>query len=255
MRQLSFVLTAAALAAACHRPVPLTSPTPTALDGFGPDSFTVRFTTTCGPFDLKVHRDWSPWGADRIYWLVNNRFYDGVRFFRVVPNFVVQFGMHGDTAVNANWKERSIPDDSVQRSNVRGTLSFAMGGPHTRTTQLFINLKDNQRLDARGFSVVAQVVAGMDVVDSLYQGYGDGQPRGKGPSQDTIAKEGEPYLAREFPKLDRVMTARVIAKWRSAPRESPIIRQPPMRPGAGRPATPPASATAAAKRPSGAVER
>jgi cyclophilin family peptidyl-prolyl cis-trans isomerase len=200
--------------AACHRPVPLTTPHPGSLDAVGPDSFTVRFTTTRGAFDLKVHRDWSPRGADRIYWLVNNRFYDGVRFFRAVPNFVVQFGMHGDTTVNRLWKDRRFADDTVKRGNVRGTLSFATGGANTRTTQLFINLKDNQRLDPLGFSVVAQVVAGMSVVDSLYQGYGDGPPRGKGPSQELIARQGEAYLAREFPKLDRVVSARVIRRWR-----------------------------------------
>ncbi len=200
--------------AACHHTSPLLAPSPKQLDTTAPDSFTVRFTTTRGDFDLKVHRDWSPRGADRIHWLVTHKFYDGVRFFRVVPNFVVQFGMPGDTAINRAWKDRRFADDSVRRSNVRGTLSFATGGKDTRTTQLFINLKDNKRLDPLGFSVVAQVVAGMGVVDSLYQGYGDGPPRGKGPSQDTIAKEGEAYLARDFPKLDRVITARVVKRWK-----------------------------------------
>lgn len=213
MRRFVLVLLGTTLATACHRPVPLTSPAPKGLDAVGPDSFTVRFTTTRGPFDLKVHRDWSPRGADRIYWLVNNRYYDGVRFFRVVPNFVVQFGMNGDTAIQRTWKDRRFPDDTVTRGNVRGTLSFATGGAHTRTTQLFINLKNNQRLDPLGFSVVAQVVAGMSVVDSLYPGYGDGPPRGKGPSQETISSEGEAYLARAFPKLDKIITARVVRRW------------------------------------------
>jgi len=214
MRPVFLLVSLAALAGACHRPAPLTAPTPAGLDAVGPDSFTVRVTTTRGLFDLKVHRDWAPRGSDRLYWLFTHRFYDGARFFRVVPNFVVQFGMPGDTAVNRNWKERRFADDSVTRGNVRGTLSFATGGPNTRTTQLFINLKNNQRLDPMGFSVVAQVVAGMAVVDSLYQGYGDGPPRGKGPSQDTIAKEGEAYLAREFPRLDKILTARVVRRWR-----------------------------------------
>lgn len=212
MRLLSLLVCLGAIGA-CHRPAPLTTPAPQGLDAAAPDSFTVRFTTSRGAFDLKVHRDWAPRGADRIYYLVNHRYYDGVRFFRVVPNFVVQFGMNGDTAVQRTWKDRRIPDDTVRRGNVRGTLSFAMGGANTRTTQLFINLKDNQRLDPMGFSVVAQVVAGMAVVDSLYQGYGDGAPRGQGPSQDRIAKEGEAYLAREFPQLDRVLTARVVRRW------------------------------------------
>ncbi len=214
MRPLIPLVLVAVLAGACHRSAPLTAAAPAGLDAVSPDSFTVRFTTTRGPFDLKVHRDWSPRGADRIYYLVNARYYDGVRLFRVVPNFVVQFGMNGDTLVNRLWKDRRFPDDTAKRGNVRGTLSFATGGPNTRTTQLFINLEDNQRLDPLGFSVVAQVVAGMGVVDSLYQGYGDGPPLGKGPSQDTIGKEGEAYLARDFPKLDKVLTARVIRRWR-----------------------------------------
>jgi len=215
MRSLSLLLLCgAAVGGACHRARPLTAPVPEGLDAAGPDSFTVRFTTTRGPFDLKVHRDWSPRGADRLYWLVNHRFYDGVRFFRAVPNFVVQFGMSGDTTVSRVWRDRSFADDTVTRGNVRGTLSFATGGPNTRTTQLFINLKNNQRLDPMGFSVTAQVVAGMDVVDALYQGYGEGGPRGKGPSQDRIGKEGEAYLARDFPLLDKVVTARVVQRWR-----------------------------------------
>jgi peptidyl-prolyl cis-trans isomerase A (cyclophilin A) len=215
MRRLLLPLSVAALAAACARPAPLTTASaPAGLDAAGPDSFTVRFTTTRGPFDLKVHRDWSPRGADRLHWLVSHRFYDGARFFRVVPNFVVQFGMNGDTAIQRRWKDRRFADDTVKRGNVRGTLSFATGGKDTRTTQLFINLKDNQRLDPLGFSVVAQVIAGMPVVDSLYQGYGDGPPRGKGPSQDRIGKDGEAYLASEFPKLDRIVTARVVQRWK-----------------------------------------
>lgn len=209
----AFALATLALAAACSRPSALLSPAPERVSAVAPDSFLVRFETTKGDVYLNVHRDWSPRGADRIYYLVRNGYYDGVRFFRVVPNFVVQFGMNGDTAINGAWKDRRFADDSVLRSNVRGTLSFATGGPNTRTTQLFINLKDNQRLDRLGFSVVAQVVHGMEVVDSLYQGYGDGAPRGKGPSQDTIGKEGEAYLAREFPKLDKLISARVVKRW------------------------------------------
>lgn len=215
MRSFSrLLLCGVALGGACHRAAPLTAPTPAGLETAGPDSFTVRFTTTRGRFDLQVHRDWSPRGADRLYWLVNHRYYDGVRFFRAVPNFVVQFGISGDTAVSRAWRNRRFADDTVKRSNVRGTLSFAMGGPNTRTTQLFISLKDNQRLDALGFSVAAQVVAGMGVVDSLYQGYGEGAPRGKGPSQELIGKQGEAYLARDFPRLDKIVKARVVRRWK-----------------------------------------
>ena len=214
MRRLPFlVLCYAALGGACHRSAPLIAPAPRGLDAAGPDSFVVRVTTTRGPFDLKVHRDWSPRGADRLYWLVNHRYYDGVRFFRAVPNFVVQFGLSGDTTLSRLWRDRRFADDTVRRGNVRGTLSFATGGPDTRTTQLFINLRDNRRLDGMGFSVAAQVVAGMDVVDSLYQGYGEGPPRGKGPSQDLMSREGEAYLARDFPKLDKIVKARVGQRW------------------------------------------
>lgn len=213
-RLLPLVLTLSFVLGACHRPNPLLAPVPKGLDGVGPDSFTVRVTTTRGSFDLKVHRDWSPRGADRLYWLVNHRYYDGVRFFRVLPKFVAQFGMSGDTAVGRLWRDRRIPDDTVKRGNVRGTLSFATSGPGSRTTQLFINLGNNQRLDAQGFSVTAQVVAGMEVVDSLYQGYGEGPPRGKGPSQGQIASEGEAYLARDFPKLDKILSARVVKRWK-----------------------------------------
>jgi peptidyl-prolyl cis-trans isomerase A (cyclophilin A) len=214
MRRLPLLLlTGALLLGACHRGNPLTSPKPAGLDAVAPDSFVVRVTTTKGPFDLAVHRDWSPKGADRLYFLVAHRFYDGARFFRAVPNFVVQFGVPADTLVTRTWQSRRISDDSVKRENVRGTLSFASGGPNTRTTQLFINLKDNKRLDPLGFSVVAEVVAGMTVVDSLYMGYGEAAPRGKGPSQARIAKEGEGYLARDFPLLDKIVEARVVQRW------------------------------------------
>ncbi|MBK8647835.1 MAG: peptidylprolyl isomerase [Gemmatimonadetes bacterium] len=163
-----------------------------------------------GDIDLMLHRDWAPRGADRIHGLVRHRAYDGVRFFRAVPNFVVQFGLSGDPAISAALKDRRIADDSVRRSNVRGTLSFAAAGPNTRTAQLFINLKDNQRLDRLGFAVGGQVVAGMEVVDALYTGYGEGAPRGQGPTQDRIAKEGEAYLAADFPRLDQIRRARVV---------------------------------------------
>jgi peptidyl-prolyl cis-trans isomerase A (cyclophilin A) len=149
-----------------------------------------------------------------LYWLVRHRFYDGARFFRVVPGFVVQFGISPDTAVSRAWRARRISDDSVKRSNVRGTLSFATGGPNTRTVQLFINIADNARLDARGFSPLAQVVSGMRVVDSLYSGYGEGAPRGKGPEQGRMEKEGDAYIVRDFPLLDRIVRTRVTQEYR-----------------------------------------
>lgn len=198
---------------ACSRPSPLLAPSPAGLDLAAPDSFVVRFATTKGDFDVMVHRDWAPLGADRVFWLARNGYYDGARFFRAVPNFVVQFGIAADPKVTAAFRTRRIADDSVSRSNVRGTLSFAAAGPNTRTTQLFINLRGNQRLDRLGFAVFGQVVAGMDVVDSLHQGYGEGAPRGKGPTQDRITSEGEPYLAREFPLLDQIKGAKVVKRF------------------------------------------
>lgn len=214
-RFLLVALGSALVVAACSRPSPLIAPAPAGLDAPAPDSFVVRFQTSKGDIDLMVHRDWAPRGAARVYWLVRHGYYDGARFFRAVPNFVVQFGIAADPAVTASFRTRRIADDSVTRSNVRGTLSFAAAGPDSRTTQLFINLRDNQRLDRLGFAVVGQVVAGMAVVDSLYTGYGEGAPRGKGPTQDRITSEGEAYLAREFPQLDQIRRARIV---RMAPR-------------------------------------
>lgn len=203
-----------ALLSACHRALPpVQAGGAAALDAAAPDSFVVRFATTRGNIDLMVHRDWAPRGADRIYGLVRHGYYDGARFFRAVPNFVVQFGIAADPAATAAVRELRIPDDSVLRSNVRGTLSFAAGGPNTRTSQLFFNLKDNQRLDRLGFAVVGQVVAGIEVMDSLYTGYGEGAPRGQGPTQDRITKEGEAYLAKDFPLLDRIERATIVRRF------------------------------------------
>ena len=200
---------------ACARSAPsLISPNAKLLAAAGPDSFVVHVVTTKGPFDMKVHRDWAPRGADRLYYLVRAHYYDSVRFFRVVDKFVAQFGINGDTAVSRAWRSRRIDDDSVRRSNVHGTLSFASGGANTRTTQLFINVADNSRLDARGFAVVAQVVTGMAVVDSLHKGYGEGAPRGKGPDQGRIGSEGNAYLSKDFPLLDFIVTARITGEWR-----------------------------------------
>jgi len=174
-----------------------------------PDSFRVRFQTTKGDFVVAVHRAWAPRGVDRFYNLVRSGFYDGVRFFRVMPGFMAQFGIHGDTAVTAAWREQRIPDDLVRRTNVRGMMTFATAGPATRTTQIFINYRDNDRLDALGFAPFGQVVEGMDVVDKLYGGYGEAAPQGHGPDQYRLNIEGEKYLARQFPKLDKIKRATV----------------------------------------------
>ena len=206
------------LLAACARPSPLLAPAPERLARAAPDSFVVAFETTRGRFDVLVRRAWSPAGVDRVYYLVRSGFYDGARFFRVVPGFVAQFGIPADPAVSAAWRERRIPDDTVRATNRRGTVSFARGGPATRTAQLFVNLRDNPRLDtlnAFGFPPVGEVIGGgMAVVDSLHGGYGEGPPRGRGPSQDSVRLQGEAYLARDFARLDAIRRARVVREWK-----------------------------------------
>jgi peptidyl-prolyl cis-trans isomerase A (cyclophilin A) len=175
-----------------------------------PDSFRVRFETTAGVFVVDVHRAWAPRGADRFYRLVRAHYYDGNRFFRVLPGFVVQFGIAGDPAVSARWRGRPIQDDPVLKGNKRGTLAYAAAGPNTRTTQVFVNLTDNDRLDGMGFAAFGEVVEGMAVVDSLYSGYGEGAPRGAGPDQGMIQRRGNAYLEESFPKLDAIKTARIV---------------------------------------------
>ncbi len=174
-----------------------------------PDSFRARFSTTKGDFVVAVHRVWAPLGADRFYNLVRSGYYDGVRFFRVLPGFMAQFGIHGDTAVVSAWRERVFPDDPVRRTNGPGMVTFATAGPGTRTTQIFINYADNSRLDGMGFAPIGQVVEGADVVGKLYGGYGEGAPQGRGPDQYHMNIEGEKYLARQFPKLDKINKATV----------------------------------------------
>ena len=183
---------------------PLLDPQSAAMTQTAPNLFKARFETSKGDFVVEVHRDWAPHGADRFYTLVKNGFYDEARFFRVVSGFMVQFGIHGEPPVAAVWRRQAIKDDPVKESNRRGRVSFATSGPNTRTTQLFINYGDNSRLDRMGFSPFGQVIEGLDVVDQLYAGYGEGAPQGKGPSQARIQQEGNEYLTREFPKLDYV---------------------------------------------------
>lgn len=201
---------------AARRPVgtvSLRAPSPQAIAAAGPDSFGVAFHTTRGAFTARFRRSMAPRGADRAWHAVQARYYDGVRFYRVIPGFMAQFGFHGDPAVNSAWEALPFRDDPVTTSNRRGTVSFATRGPHTRTTQLFVNMRDNANLDALGFAPVGQVLDGMGVVDSLFSGYGDGAPRGRGPDQDRIAARGNAYLAREFPKLDWIDSARVVRRW------------------------------------------
>ena len=182
---------------------------PAALTEQAPATFNANFDTSKGVFVITVHRDWAPNGADRFYNLVKNGFYDDVRFFRVIDGFMAQFGIHGTPAVASAWQNASIKDDPGKQSNKRGFVTFATRGPNTRTTQLFINFGDNAGLDKQGFSPFGEVTKGMDVVDKIYNGYGEGAPRGKGPDQGRLQAEGNAYLAKDFPKLDYIKTATI----------------------------------------------
>ena len=175
-----------------------------------PADYKVKFDTSKGAFVIDVKRDWAPRGADRFYNLVRGGFYDNARFFRVITGFMVQFGISGDPKVAAAWRDAAIPDDPVKQSNTRGMITFATRGPNTRTTQVFINFADNGRLDAMGFAPFGQVVSGMEIVDALYGGYGEGAPRGAGPEQSRIQGEGNAYLTQAFPKLDYIKTATIV---------------------------------------------
>ena len=188
------------------------NPASAALRERAPATFRARLETSKGDVVIEVHRDWAPLGADRFYNLVRSGYFDGVRFFRVIPGFMAQFGIHGDPQVAAAWRDATIPDDPVREHNARGTVSFATAGPGTRTTQLFINYGDNSRLDGMGFSPFGRVVEGMDVVDRLYGGYGEGAPRGRGPDQSTIQAQGNAYLERAFPELDYVKRAGIVTR-------------------------------------------
>ncbi|WP_240928327.1 peptidylprolyl isomerase [Thalassoroseus pseudoceratinae] len=173
------------------------------------DGFRVKFETTKGDFVIKVRPEWAPRGAERFRELVENGFYDGVKFFRVIPDFMVQFGMSGDPEVSKKWAENTIPDDPVKTSNQRGTVTFAKTGmPNSRTTQIFINYVDNSRLDADGFAPFGVVVEGMDVVDSLNSQYG-GAPSS---FQPQIQAEGNEFLDQRFPGLDEVKKATIISE-------------------------------------------
>lgn len=212
-RAAAFLLAVIAIAACQQRapqPSPLLSPSPEELAKPAPDSFDVVFETSKGRFTVRAVRAWAPVGVDRFWFLARNGYYDDNKFFRVLPGFVVQFGIHGDPAVNAVWRDRDMPDDSVRQSNQPGYVTYAMGGPNTRTTQLFINTRDNRRLDAMGFAPIGRVIEGLSVVEQLYSGYGEGAPRGGGPDQGQIQEQGNVYLERFFPALDSINRARVV---------------------------------------------
>ena len=183
---------------------------PASLNEKAPAVYQAKFDTSKGTFVIEVHRDWAPNGADRFYNLVKNGFYNDVRFFRVLEGFMAQFGINGNPNLSAVWRNANIKDDPVKVSNGRGTITFATAGPNTRTTQVFINFGDNAGLDGQGFSPFGKVVSGMDVVDSLYGGYGEGAPRGAGPDQGQVQAQGNAYLQQDYPKLDYVKAATIV---------------------------------------------
>jgi peptidyl-prolyl cis-trans isomerase A (cyclophilin A) len=172
-----------------------------------PAKYQAKFATTKGDIVIEVTRDWAPRAADRFYNLIKLGFYDNQAFFRVVPDFVVQFGINGDPKVAAAWREAYINDEMVKESNKKGTLTFAKRGPDTRTTQIFINLKDNPDLDEDGFAAFGKVVQGMEVVAKLYSEYGEQPSSGGG--QLLIFEKGNDYLKEKFPKLDYIKTATI----------------------------------------------
>ena len=177
---------------------------PASLTAKAPAVFKARFTTTAGDFVVEVHRDWAPLGADRFYNLTRNGYFTNAAFFRVVPGFVVQFGLSANPAINKVWDNAKIQDDPVVQSNKRGSLVFATAGPNTRTRQFFINYADNARLDGMGFAPFGTVVEGMAAVDKIYANYGES------PRQDQISEQGDAYLKANFPDLDKIKLAQIL---------------------------------------------
>jgi peptidyl-prolyl cis-trans isomerase A (cyclophilin A) len=175
---------------------------------FEPTMAKVKFETTKGDFVIEVMPEWAPLGAARFSELVGSGFYDGAKFFRVLPGFVVQFGLPADPKTAPQVS--NLKDDPVTQTNAKGTITFATAGPGTRTSQVFINLVDNERLDGMGFAPFGKVVEGFDVVEKLYAGYGEGAPYGSGPDQGRIRTMGNAYLEASFPKMDGITKATVI---------------------------------------------
>jgi peptidyl-prolyl cis-trans isomerase A (cyclophilin A) len=212
-----------------------------------PDVLKVKFVTTHGDFVVEVHRDWAPLGADRFYNLVRARYFNDVAFYRYVPNFIVQFGVSPSPAVYAAWDKVPIKDDPVKQHNTKGTLTYAMGGPNTRSTEFFINLKDNTgALDSQGFAPFGTVVEGMDIVEGLYSGYGEmADMGGRGPRQDLAHSQGKAYLDKNFPKLDSIKSTVVVFPEPTTPAAAPKKSAAPA--GAPKSAAPAKSATPAKK--------
>ena len=174
-----------------------------------PDLYRVKMETTAGNFVIEVHREWAPLGADRFYNLVKIGYFTDAAFFRVLAGFMAQAGFHGDPAVSQAWLNSRIKDDPVTKSNSQGMVTFAMGGPNTRSAQIFINYGDNSYLDNSGFAPFGQVVEGFESVSALHSGYGEGEPKGKGPAQGKVYRLGNEYLKTEFPELDYIVRAAI----------------------------------------------
>jgi peptidyl-prolyl cis-trans isomerase A (cyclophilin A) len=199
-------LVGAIILASCSKQ---TEPAAPAKVEHAPDVFRVKFETSKGDFVVQVNKEWAPLGADRFFELVQSRFFDGGRFFRVMPRFMVQFGINGDPKVSELWANARLKDDPVKQSNTKGRITFATSGPSSRTTEVFINYVDNARLDKQGFAPFGEVVSGMDAVEKFYSAYGDVAPRGNGPNQSYIETQGNDYLERSFPRLDSIKKASV----------------------------------------------
>jgi peptidyl-prolyl cis-trans isomerase A (cyclophilin A) len=175
-------------------------------EGQAPATFSARFDTTKGPFVVTVNRSWAPKGADRFYNLVRDHFYDNQPLFRVLPGFVVQWGISGKPATAKTWQNATIKDDPVTHPNAKGTITFATSGPNSRTTQVFVNLADNARLDSMGFSPFGTITGGFPVFSRLYSGYGESASD----NQAQITQDGAPWVRENYPKLDWIKTARLV---------------------------------------------
>ncbi|QDT35564.1 MULTISPECIES: peptidylprolyl isomerase [Thalassoglobus] len=172
--------------------------------------YQVKFETSKGDFTVEVHPEWAPLGAAQFKEIVEDGVFNEARFFRVIEGFMVQFGIAGDPAVSAKWRNKQIKDDPTTQSNTRGMITFATAGPNTRTSQVFINFGDNSFLDNQGFAPFGKVTEGMEVVDALYAGYGEGAPQGRGPGQGQVQSKGNEYLKADFPELDYIKQATVV---------------------------------------------
>ncbi len=207
-------LVAACAVAACSQNAALYDPSPEMLGAVAPDSFLAQIRTSEGAFTVKMRRHWSPEGVDRVHHLMSNDFYAGARIYRMVDGFVAQWGYSGDPVRDSVWRDHTLPDEPTVASNVRGVVSYARGGPESRSFQLFVNLVDNLRLDSlvsggvRGYPPIGQIVEGLEVVDGFYSAY-----QARTPNQDSIRIQGNDYLRREYPQLDSIVSTEVLIRW------------------------------------------